>query len=179
MSESDGGTDGQDGGQERQRPEQPDDLPKNVAEPLESQSAEDLMAVAEWAEDLAEWRRSKPSPPATDSTWVVDRINYDESSPPSRSPERMESIVQYARALAKWRLDERAGDEEPAEKHMLTEDEEAALEERDSVDLEDFDVPTGAYKTKKKIDGRWYVYWQWREGPDSWGYEYIAPLDPK
>lgn len=45
------------------------------------------------------------------------------------------------------------------------------------VDPEAAGVPGNAYVTTKTIDGEEYYYWQWREGPQSWGNQYIRPVD--
>lgn len=104
-----------------------------------------------------------------------------------QSPERLETVAEYARELAEWKrrqnqreLEKRRSEEEVDEKEL------EELNEREiSTDPEDYeDVPdSGAYitiKTTKETGDKSYryFYWQWREG-DSWKNEYIAPVNPR
>lgn len=104
-----------------------------------------------------------------------------------QSPERLETVAEYARELAEWKrrqnqreLEKRRSEEEVDEKEL------EELNEREiSTDPEDYEnVPdSGAYitiKTTKETGDKSYryFYWQWREG-DSWKNEYIAPVNPR
>lgn len=100
-----------------------------------------------------------------------------------QSPERLETIADYAAELAAWKRAKR--DREAAERRAddeIDEDRKESLEERGvSTDPGDYpDVPPNAYVTVKETKpGYSYYYWQWREGPNSWGNEYIAPVSPR
>lgn len=100
-----------------------------------------------------------------------------------QSPERLETVVSYAKALAEWKRERREREAERRRAEEQAEDEElAALEQRDvSTDPADYEgVPdSGAYVTiKEPKPGYRYFYFQWREG-DTWKNEYIAPVNPK
>lgn len=100
-----------------------------------------------------------------------------------QSPERLERIADYASELAAWKRAKR--DREASERRAsqaVSEEEKATLEQRGvSTDPQDYQgVPSNAYVTvKEPKDGYRYYYFQWREGPDSWGNEYIAPVTPR
>jgi len=83
-----------------------------------------------------------------------------------QSPETLDEIGEYARALAEQKrhaaqqeLEEQAVDDDMPDDW---DDEEwaVALEESGA----DGEVPSGATLTTKEIKGRQYYYWQWREG---------------
>lgn len=104
-----------------------------------------------------------------------------------QSPERLETVAEYANALAEWKRQQRQQElERRRAEEEIDEEELEELEGRDvSTDPEDYeDVPaSGAYitvKTTKRTEKKAYryYYWQWREG-DSWKNEYIAPVNPQ
>lgn len=100
-----------------------------------------------------------------------------------QSPERLDAIAEYAAELAAWKRARRERDAaERRAREAVDEETKAELERRGvSTDPGDYgEVPPNAYITVKetKPDYRYY-YWQWREGPDSWGNEYIAPVSPR
>lgn len=117
----------------------------------------------------------RPAPPDLPK-YVVEPLER-------QSPERLEAIADYATELAAWkreRLDRETAERRAREE--VTEEEKAALRERGvSTDPDDYsEVPSKAYITVKETKPQYrYYYWQWREGPDSWGNEYIGPVNPQ
>ncbi|WP_317175926.1 hypothetical protein [Halomontanus rarus] len=100
-----------------------------------------------------------------------------------QSPERLESIAEYATGLAAWKRRKREHELEQKRAEEAVDDEELEdLEEREiATDPNEYeDVPTsGAYITIKETKpGYRYYYWQWRDG-ENWRNEYIAPVNPK
>lgn len=118
-------------------------------------------------------RPARPVPDPDLPEYVVDPIER-------QSPERLEVIASYASELAAWKRARR--DQEATERRSreeVSEDERAALQERGvSTDPANHEgVPSNAYITIKETKpGYHYYYFQWREGPDSWGNKYIAPV---
>jgi hypothetical protein len=116
-------------------------------------------------------------PPAPDlPTYLLEPLER-------QSPGKLETVAEYATALAAWKRAQR--DRERAarrEAEAVGPEERSALEDRGvSTDPKDYDeVPaSGAYITVKETKpGYRYYYWQWREG-DSWRNEYVAPVSPK
>ena len=105
----------------------------------------------------------------------------------NQSPERLEAVAAYAGDLAKWKYQQRQEEHEYQRAEREVDPEELKkLDSRNiSTDPEDYeDVPIGrAYitvKTTKKTSEETYCYyyWQWRDG-NSWGNEYIAPVNPR
>ena len=103
-----------------------------------------------------------------------------------QSPERLETVATYARALAAWKREQQ--DRETAQRQAdeaISDEDRTALADRDiSTDPEDYEeVPSGAYitiKTTKQTSERsyQYYYWQWRDS-DTWKNQYIAPVDDR
>lgn len=110
-----------------------------------------------------------PGPPEPIPQYLGDGLQ-------KQSPETLEAIADYATRLAKAK---RARlDAELEEREANVDD---APDEWDEGDwekvLEDADAPPKATLTTKRIDGRDYYYYQWREG-DSIISEYVAPVSP-
>jgi hypothetical protein len=117
--------------------------------------------------------------------YVADEIEFEPTSPEYQSPERLESIADYAATLAEWKLEQEApsGDgggsgDQDGDGGALSEEEEQELRNRDDVDLNEYDVPQKAYLVKKEVDNNLYYYYQWRKGPSQWGSKYICPVNP-
>lgn len=101
----------------------------------------------------------------------------------TQPPERLDDVAEFASTLAAWKRRNRAANAERTRTEEAVDEETLdRLDARDvSSDPADYDeVPAdGAYVTIKETKpGYRYYYWQWRAG-DSWGNEYIAPVDPK
>ena len=115
-------------------------------------------------------------PPAPDlPTYLRDPLER-------QSPARLETVAEYAEALAEWKRQRR--DAEAAQRQAadaVDADTLDALEDQDvSTDPADYeDVPRKAYITvKEPKPGYRYYYWQWRDG-DTWNNKYIAPVNPR
>ncbi|MCT9098402.1 hypothetical protein [Haloarchaeobius sp. HME9146] len=122
-----------------------------------------------------------PSEPPADRPEAPELPAYVLDPLENQSPERLEAIASYARALAGWKRQAQDSDAaERRESESVDEADVAALAERGvSTDPADYDeVPTqGAYITVKETKpGYRYYYWQWREG-DSWKNRYICPVE--
>ena len=118
---------------------------------------------------------AKPSAPELPA-YVQDPLE-------SQSPDRLESIAEYAAELAAWKRRKRECElEQKRADEAVDEEELEGLENREvSTDPGEYeDVPTsGAYITIKETKpGYRYYYWQWRDG-EKWRNEYIAPVNPK
>jgi hypothetical protein len=118
-----------------------------------------------------------PSIPEGLPDYTAEELQIDPAARPSQSPERLRKVAAYARDLAAWKHDQNAIKDRDVREEVTVE-EKQELQSRDGVDLQAFDVPEGAYLVKKEIDGRQYWYFQWREGPNTWGNKYVAPVEP-
>lgn len=136
-------------------PPEPPELPAYVLEPLERQPPDRLDSVAEYASELADWKRtnSRSNTPGNTSNTVSDTSN----------PEGDTTLAS-----------------EESRTKPVSEAEIEGLKARDvSINPEDYEsVPQrGAYITIKETKpGYRYYYWQWRDG-DSWKNAYIAPVE--
>jgi hypothetical protein len=158
-------------------PDPPEGLPKRLVNVLEPRSSGNLREIAEWVDALVEWQETMPEPPAAVPEHTLDRVGVDEKKVGGQSIDRLELLGGYARELADWKLSHDLTTERAKERNRVSDEEREALAERDDVDLDSHDVPKKAYIVKKEIDGEKYYYYQWREGADEWGYEYIRPAD--
>jgi len=162
---------------ESSQPAPPDGLPERVARTLRPRSPEQLRDIASWAESVIEWHQNMPTLPEDLPDYTTGQLQVDPAARPSRLPERLRKVADYARDLAAWKHSQDASTSRDA-REEVTAEEKQELQSRDDVDLQEFDVPKGAYLVKKEIDGRQYWYYQWREGPNKWGNKYVAPVEP-
>ena len=116
---------------------------------------------------------STEKPPAPDSApkYVREGLN-------NQSPETLREIAAYAERLADYKEAEL---DRELEERSADVDEDDVPEEWDAEEwqetIEDADAPSGATLTTKRIDGRDYYYYQWREGSKIKS-EYLAPVNP-
>lgn len=98
----------------------------------------------------------------------------------ARAPAELRQIAAYAEELAEYKEAqmEREVEKRREEEGIDPEQKEELEEQGVSTDPDDYDgVPGNAYiTTKEPHEGKKYYYWQWREGPNSWGNEYIGPV---
>lgn len=123
------------------------------------------------AEDL---EMTEPTPPSSIPNDITNRLQ-------SQNTESLEAIIEYAQELQTYQQTQ-------AEKELQAQAEsghrlDEAPEEWDDDEWEeqveekihtDSDVPSGGYVCEKQIDGRVYLYYQWRDGDTVKG-KYLAP----
>ena len=110
-----------------------------------------------------------PRPPETVPQYLGDGLQ-------KQSPETLEEIADYATELAMARRRQLEAEIEENEVHVDGVPDEWADDDWTKV-LEDTEAPAKATLTTKRIDGRDYYYYQWREG-DKVRSEYLAPVSP-
>lgn len=116
----------------------------------------------------------QPDPPKSIPKYIREGLE-------KQGPETLRTIADFAERMADYKvrqieqeLEEQAvqdAGETPEEW-----DEEAWTKHVDDI-REEKDIPSKATLTTKRIDGRDYYYYQWREG-DKITSEYVAPVNP-
>lgn len=122
----------------------------------------------------------EPSPPSTIPPTVVEMLE-------DHSPDTLRHVAEYALQLTlhmetkeeyerKQRVESNKGKRisDPPEDWEEEEWEEKLEQKREAMDG---DIPGKANRVTKTIDGRDYIYAQWREG-DTVKRQYIAPVVP-
>jgi len=133
-----------------------------------------------WTETLQvglDSRSSEPAAPTSIPKYIAEGLQ-------KQGAETLRTIAEYSLELALYlevktqrELEQQAESETLREPPDDWESSDEKWEETVRDVREDKDLPTKAYRTIKTIDGRDYVYAQWREG-DTVTSEYICPVVP-
>jgi hypothetical protein len=147
------------------------------------------------ADESSEWNQSRqeeldvvlndplaePNPPSTIPKYVVDGLDRQNADTLRHIAEYSIQLAIHLEAQAEYEMEKRIQSESEGERVSDSPDEwdedeweEKLKEKQEALDGE---IPAKANRVTKTIDGRDYVYAQWREG-DKVVSEYIAPVIP-